>query len=317
MIVVLIILFFSIGNLTAQEFTEPEDSTWNLFEYDQDSLTYESDYQIDYSLGWFPTPVKDYNNLSFYFTGGWLIDLARGINSASWIKTANPYTRTNPFEEDEGNFKKTFSNDQLDYAPSRYLVNLGFDYRYAMSFPLILKFYGDVMFTKGILYSADYQKYFTSWSGERKQIKEVGVLTLYEVAARGGIGFEIPIYGAYMQMDKEYFSNTYYFSAGVSMSYPFYQEGTQYLQIATNKDHIRYNNGRDTLRLISEQKLATLTPYRYYLDLGLGLEFEGSGDGAAFEIYCGLPLNSVLNDAYWGQILFGIKISIRLKNLFN
>lgn len=315
-IVLALALFFANDFCLARQTGEPADSVWNLFEFDEDSLAFE--YELDFykSLGWFPTPFSNYYNFSIYYNGGYNYSLAHGISSSSWLPTKFLYSQGNPLKDGEGDIKKTFSNENLSSAIKSGYFCIGLDFRRAMPFPAFLRISGEALFTTTLLYSVDNEKHFINWKGERKKIKEVGTIHLYDVSLRGSVGFEFPVYGAYIKMDDDYLCNSYYLYSGFSAARPFYTKGTQFLQIATSKEEIRYINGRDTLRLVSDEKFKTMNPNRYFIDIGIGLDIEATGFGAQFELIASFPTNSILSDAYWGQLLFGFKTSLRIKNFF-
>lgn len=312
---ILLLIIFSPVFLQSQ--TEEPDSLWNLYNLDPNETPFEENFKVFYSTGWFPTPNPKYFNYSIYFLGGSVIDLGRNINSSSWVNTGGSYSPKSPFEEQEGSMKKTFSNDELSSELTRSLVQTGFDFRFGVGLPVLIRLSGEFMFTGSLLYSAEYTKSFLNRKAVLTPLKEVNVIRLYEASVKAGAGIELPIYGIYADLNGETVSHNYYLYAGYSYALPFHSSVVQFKQIATYKEQIRYQNGRDTVRLMSEQRLAALNSTRAYIDLGLGMEFEFSGTGLSFEVLFGAPLTSVIKDDWWGQLLFGIKISVRLKNLFN
>ena len=109
----------------------------------------------------------------------------------------------------------------------------------------------------------------------------------------------------------------YYIYSGISASYTLSSKGTQYAQIANAKDIIRYNNGLDTINLKSNTSFSELNRFRYYLDIGIGWDFEASKVGLKYELFFSVPLSSVLKDTEWNQYKVGLNLSLYLQWLFN
>lgn len=294
------------------------DSTLNLEELDLSELEemdIESDLEemIKFSKGYFPSALGWNLNLDFFYAPGDNYDVADDIEPYGFVKTAFPYSGSNPLKPKGRTIMKENEKDlEEDRYPMTSFESLGLRLQLTLPLPLIFNFGFSLDFSDGLLFSLDKTKQFLSRDGELKDLKEAGIVYHEELLLSSRMGFKVPIYGAFFETDDEKVSSIYFLYLGGTGSFVLDHNTTQYLQIANYKNELRYPNGRDTVRLISEKEISGME-CRNYLDVGLGWQTEVNKIGLGLEIMYSYPLKSVLHNTDWYQ--HRIQVSMVLKFL--
>jgi hypothetical protein len=298
------------------------DSTLNLEELDMSDLEdmeNDSDFmkEFDYSRGYFPSAIGWHTNISAFYSVGDVFDAADRISPSCFVKTAFPFSGSNPLNNDDRRISKNNEIDNYERAyPENSLSRLGLGFHLSLPLPIILDAGISVDFNDGMIFFSDKTKNYLSREGKIKQLKEAGIVYLDELFLSGNIGAKIPIYGGFFSLDDNYGSSIYYLYCGYTAGYVLRSEATQFLQIANAKSDLRYSNGKDTLRLISEERLTGLNKRREYLDIAFGWESEFNSIGLGLEARYSYPLTSAINEEKWLQHRFEIKFSIKFLGFF-
>ncbi len=267
------------------------------------------------SYGWFPEPGSgwSYGLCSSLNFREW--DVVHNLRSSGLFPSSTPYNAESPFSGDEDRIKKKFSSDDAsDEFPSEgYSADGIYLMQNIPTVSAILKLSVLYDYSRTRLYAVDESRSFLSEFGRPSSYKEVTVLFANHHSLSAGAALMIPVYGAFLQSEAASISSFYYLNIGAQGSYMFLNENTQYTQIATHKDELRFLNGTDTLTFIDKQPLSTAKSFRWYVDLALGWKVGIlGGPEFCFELYGLLPQSSVLSDAEWKQYRFGARIAIGL-----
>lgn len=300
--------------LAAQRPTE--DSTWLLDTLDEKNYPLVEPKDIKYSYGWFPEIIKPFFSI-YVCTGAmntW--DEARGINSKSLFAPASGgFNSDISLDNTERTIKKPFSlNDEDVYPTTSYFsIYAGFETR-LMKWAYV---YGNLGYLSNcsILASNDYSKSYLGRNGGKVDVKEANIIYLNEKGLYYGIGLSIPFYGAFLSAGDN-IASLYCLNLGLGGAYKFSSRATQYLQLANNKDEVRFKNGTDTLRLIDEATLPNINRSRFFVEIGLSMKSVMSKALMDFGFVYALPLTRVLDDANWKQHGFRIYVSIGYSNVF-
>ncbi|OGU95024.1 MAG: hypothetical protein A2220_09685 [Ignavibacteria bacterium RIFOXYA2_FULL_35_10] len=316
--ILLIIFLFTNSCLVYAQEDLPPDSTINLEELNPDEFVYTPDYEIKASYGWFPVPVDNYFNLSLEWMGGDISDLASWISPSGFVKTKFPYTGNNPLSGDEREIMR--ANENLEVEDEEYPetdnLGIGFHAIFNIKLPLIFRIHTTLSFNEGMLFSLDETKSYLNYNGNKNPFKEASIVYQDEIMLNAGIDCLIPFYGAFAKLEVP-IQTYYYLSFGINFGYTISSLTTQYSQIVDAKDFLRYNNGQDTVHLITERTLSDLNYSRYHANIGLGFEFDIARIGFGMEFYVSVPLNSVVKDALWKQYVYGLKTNINFMGLFD
>ncbi len=296
----------------------PTDSTLNLEELNPDEFVYTPDYEIHASYGWFPVPVDNYFNIAFEYMFGDVSDLASRISPSGFVKTKFPYTGNNPLSGDEREIKRAYENLEVEEEeyPETDNWSIGFHALFNTKLPVLFRIHTTLSFNEGMLFSLDETKSYLNYNGNKNQFKEASIVYQDEIMFNAGINCLIPFYGAFAKLEVP-IQTYYYLSFGINFGYPISSRTTQYSQIVDAKDFLRYNNGQDTVHLITEKTLSDLNYSRYHANVGLGFEFDVARIGFGMEFYVSVPLNSVVKDALWKQYIYGLKMNINFLGFFD
>ncbi len=293
-----------------------EDSTWLLDTLDEKNNTLVQPKDIKYSYGWFPEIIKPFYStyLSIGSLNTW--DAASGITSKSLFSpTRGGFNSDISLDKDERTIKKPFQlNDEDAYPTTSYFALFaGFETR-------LFKWaygYGNLGYQSNcsLLSSNDYTKSYLGRNGGKVDVKEANIIYLNEKGLYYGAGLSIPFYGAYLSAGEN-IASVYCLNVGLGGAYKFSSKATQYLQLANNKDEVRFKNGTDTLRLIDESTLANINRNRFFCEIGLSMKYFIPQGYTDFGVVYALPLTRVLDDANWKQHSFRIYISFGYSNVF-
>lgn len=274
----------------------------------------EVDYKMDfyYSSGWFARPQKHFWGIVFDYSSGWVINDANNIMAPDFVPVLNGFNSKNPLKRKERRVYKPNSNSKYSNYPSATMMKYGFELFYSYSLPLILNLGVDYSYQRSLLYSVDNTKQFIDNSGKLRNIKEANIIYLRERNFELSVGAYIPIYGAFGKMDETSILTYNYLYLGYRRALPFYSRADQYVQLANNKKSLRYENGQDTLRLLSNYRFQNTTTERDYLELAIGWTAGGIRSGAVFELGYLYPLTDVIKGTPWRQhqITFSIKLMV-------
>lgn len=297
-------------------FAEDDDFS-KLKELDLENLELKiENIEIYKSTGMFPADRFGNYNYSFFIDLAYNFNIASNLRSKYLVETKYPFTGRSGLNDDERKIKKAFSFAEEEEYPEPYFSNIGLSAEVSTGIPLILKFNFAISWANSLINSIDNSKYYINKFGELKQLKEACIYYLDETLLNLGIGFLIPIYGAYFEGLGQKTSSIYYLYTGFNYKYPLKSQSIQFYQIANAKDDIRYSNGIDTMVVYSKSYAKGINLNRYNLELGLGYDFKAMNYGLFLQIFVNYQLNSFLVDANWHQYQFGLKFGLPLRGYF-
>ncbi len=301
----------------AQEEAKP-DSSYNLDDLDfgdLDSITVDEFENFYYSSGYFPMPIPDHWTLEFLFPVSFMIEQAKNINPPDFVNVGLPFSAKNHLDLEEREIRQPDHRSKNKHTfPLSEAWGLGFRLNYSTILPVIFETRLSFDWYKSLLMTPAKKYHFLRPDGSRKKVKETGIMFLNEKAITASLGINFPIYGAFLRYEQS-LASYYQLHLGVTQVYNVYSKATQYMQINKPKNYLRYRNGRDTMRLVSEKKLPGINNPRYYLDIGLGWDFEADGAGLSASIIYSYPITYVLSTARWRNHLITINLGIQLSVL--
>lgn len=301
---ILICSLFCFNNyLSAQE------REWKPKSFDSLGVDSEIDYldedesnALVYSSGYFPIPMSWQFTVGLMFQGDFLINSANNILPTGLVKTNRPYSASYSREDDYLIFKEKFSDDEESASLSNEAYCLGLDYKLTpnIGLPVIFRANTLITWTTALLYSEDNSKSYLDYNNNQKNYLEIGNILLEETMLEVNAGLSIPIYGVFINPPVD-LSSTYSLYVGFHLAEVLTSSATQYLQIGDVKEKLRYENGLDTVNLISQIELPTLLKSRTGIEIGLSTNLDIQGYGALFELKALFPSQSILTDERWKQ----------------
>lgn len=275
------------------------DSLWNLEDLNPDDFDFTEDFPMTYSKGWFPRPLKTTFGLGLSYAGGSVYDAASKIRSNSFVQTYNGFQGGYGFKSEQEQIKKQNSDDFEDEYPAQDLWDLGFTGFFSSKY-LMLEAKANYCRSHSILSSIDDTRSFLNLAGYKQKFNEGAVVHLADHNIRLSLGLTIPIWGAFV-FESFSISSYYYIQAGIAWEYPLSSSATQYFQILDAKDDLRYGNGSDTVRVMHDVKLKSLSDVRQSFEIAIGNITDFNVIGLEYSIRYSYMLNSVLTDAVWKQ----------------
>ena len=264
---------------------------------------------------WFPAPEDPFYNITLIYQNGFLYDKANDVYPLDFVSVGQPFTNKYPWENKNRKVYESFKvSDYEDSYPERSYNTVGFDFRYGYYLPFSLRLQSVVTFTEGLLFSYRNDRHYLNKNGDKERIEELTTAYLDEILLTGGVGIEIPLWG--WMIDPVRAGNYYYLYSDIKYSFPLSSELTQYHQILSARNRIRYENGRDTVEVLSEIEMDNLINDRLHIEAGLGVNLDVERFGFKFELFFNAPLRSVIKDELWMQYAVGMKIGIHFWGLF-
>lgn len=291
--------------------TIPADSTLDLNTIIRDSVVdLGTDYEMRYSYGWFPMPFPGDFNLEILFGDGDIFDSAFDIRPKDFAPGGHFYGGNDPTHDDEREIKYAYTKEgcEDEYPETDYESYL-LEFRFSTYFPALINLKAGISLREGILFAKHPKKPFVKPDGSVELFREYGIAHLDEVMFDYGAGFIIPFYGAFID-EFVPVSSFYYIYLGYQGSYPLQSRLTEFVQIGNHKEYLRFDNGRDTVRLRNKITMSQLEYNRHFIDIGLGMEASASNIGTRWELFMKVPVNSVIRDEEWKQYVVGFKFTL-------
>jgi hypothetical protein len=183
----------------------------------------------------------------------------------------------------------------------------------------MLRFGARYAFQGTVLFSSNPDFRFRSTNtAETLSLAElVNTLLVEERKVEGLAGIKIPIYGVFADLIDQRVSSYYYLALAASGSYSFWHNATQYAQILTENNQLRFPNGTDTTQRWNAP-LTNFNQTRINVDVALGWALSGEvalgsidiGLAAMMEAFCTIPTGTVVSGVEWRQYVVGGRFSI-------
>jgi hypothetical protein len=292
-----------------------QDSVWNLDDLKVEDYDFTPDFQVEFSKGWFPSPLVNSWGIGIMYESGDLFDVADNIRSNSFHPTLNAFKSGNDFTSDELKIKKANSKDFEDDYPLDSYYALGI---YSVLSTKYLTFTGTLAYARtfDIISSIDESRSYLGLGGIKKKFKETSFINLSEYSLRTGVGINIPVYGAFLK-EMTYIGSYYYLSAAINADIAWSSSADQYFQIMNEKDILRYKNGSDTVQVMNDAVLSNLNRTKLSIEIGIGQTIITNFVGLNYEIKYTYPLTSIVNDADWKRHYLSISVKLYYNELFD
>ena len=160
---------------------------------------------------------------------------------------------------------------------------------------------------KSRLFYLDKSKHYLDYYGNLCAIEELNVLYLNQHFIGLNPHIKLSLWGANMGFKNYNIGSVYYLNLGLDLSYSVQSRFTQYSQIVSDKNNIRYNNGKDTLNVIDNKYLENINPFRSVGHIGFGIGTTILMMKFDFEIFYKRQLNNVIKDGDWKNHGWGIR----------
>lgn len=287
------------------------DTTWDDLGLDPEGFKFDEEIFGHVSTGWFPQAYSAYTlSLSSHLFAD-VYDHAPGIRPRAFRPTTSPFTQSNPYRSDEREILQPNSDEEEDDGyPTTGLQDYSISFLYNLPMPAVLRVNAGLQISEGLLFSSDNSRSYLTIGGAKQQFKEVGVAHLKQYSLVGTGGIVIPVYGGFIKNEGATFASYYYLYGGYSFAYAVSSKGTQYSQIASAKDQIRYGNGGDTVTLINKDRFEGLNRLREAIEVGIGWNVAFESGAFGVELFASLPRTSVLDDVEWKQYFVGFRVSL-------
>jgi hypothetical protein len=87
------------------------------------------------------------------------------------------------------------------------------------------------------------------------------------------------------------------------------------MQIVNAKSMLRYDNGRDTIRLISEAEMNVINKHRNYIDIGVGVDADVFGVGGYFELTYSIQTDEIISGVPWKRNTLSLRMGLHILEL--
>jgi hypothetical protein len=302
----------ALASTAARAQDDDTDTTWDDLGLDPEGFKLDDDIFGHVSTGWFPQPYTAFTfsvSGPFFYQDVW--DHAPGIRPRGFRPTTEPFSDSNPYDSDEREILQPNSEEEEDDGyPTTEFQDYSVNFLYNLPFPMVLRANAGVQISDGLLFSNDNSRSYLTIGGAKQQFKEVGVAHLKQYSLVGTGGIVIPVYGGFIKNESTVLASYYYIYGGYSLAYAVSSKGTQYSQIASAKDQIRYGNGADTVTLIYQSKFEGLNRLREAIEVGIGWNLAFDDVAMGMEAFVSLPRTSVLDDVECKQYFAGFRISL-------
>ncbi len=280
-----------------------------------DSFSAESDF-VNMSSGWFPRigafRAIDFVGASSSFWNDGIFLLQPNISgtifnvpnltfSGSTSYSIDDRIPLLPFsmeESDEDVREQDFSTTSLRVRHS--IPELG----------IILRFGLGITYVNRMLFAVDKTKTFLNMQGALDEFQELHAINIDETELISHISFEVPIYGASMDLFGQNSYSYYSLLAGINSMYVLDSEFLHQSYIVKGQHAIRYPSGSNILTLQKRSYMNDIQRLRLGIEAGLGWQFgfEPFHIGAeGFMIY---PLNSLLKNHQLQTMILSIRTYI-------
>ncbi len=323
------------GGSTPPDSTEFEFDDWTLDSLDQEDFeAIERDGGmgiVHVSRGVLPKPSPGASiELVLPLPFSNVHDRATGLRSPAVRETSEPFDWHDPYNcgffdyfiddlglgeffggcQERTILQKNSDEPVEDGYPLRDFSEFGLRLSYNLPFPTIVQ--ADLRYrkTSSMLFSEDTSRAYLSYDGAMVPFREIGVLNYTSHNISGGVGLQIPFYGAFVTTELLMIGSYYYLYGGIGADYALANRLLQYTQIADAKDVIRYNNRQDTATLIRTNNPEGFRRLRTNLEGAIGWRVLGEILTFGVEAYVSVPSESLLEEGEWRAYYAGLRLSL-------
>lgn len=292
----------------------------------QDTTTFDpenplgNDFLRHSSRGWFPSPFAAHS-IFLWSSINIPLNFADNVRFPALPATTNPFTLTSPYSDDDKRkpFKVGFKKEREGDYPKSYDGSIGILYELSVPIPVMLRVGARYAWQGTVLFSSTSAgRFLPSNTAETlEQVQIVNNLLVEERRAEGLAGIKIPIYGAFADLLDQRVASYYYLSLSALGSYAFWQNTTQYAQILTTDDKLRFPNRTDTTQRWNAP-MPNFNQTRINIDVALGWGVSGeiaigsidAGLASLIEVYCTIPTATVVQGVEWRQYSIGARLTV-------
>jgi hypothetical protein len=272
------------------------------------------------SRGWFPIPFAAHS-IFLWSSINIPLNFADNVRFPSLPATTNPFTLTNPYSDNDKRkpFKIGSKTDREGDYPQHYYDGIGILYELSIPIPLMLRLGARYAWQGTVFFSSNSAgRFLPSNAAETlESVQIVNNVLIEERRAEGLAGIKIPIYGAFADLLDQRIASYYYLSLSALGSYAFWQNTTQYAQILTSDDKLRFPNRTDTTQRWNAS-MPNFNQTRINIDVAFGWGISGeiaigsidAGLASLMEIYCTIPTTTLVQGVEWRQYSIGARLTV-------
>ena len=266
-----------------------------------DSFAVESDF-LNMSIGWFPKigafRAIDFTGSSSSFWNDGVFHMSSDIpgsifnvpnlifsgNSVYSIDDRIPLLPFSMEESDEELHEQDFSTTYLRLRQS--IPQLG----------IIMRIGLGITFVNRMFFAQDRSKQFLNMQGSLSELHELHEVSIDETELISHLSFELPIYGASMELFGQNSYSYYSFFAGINSMYVLDSDFLHQSFIVKGQDAIRYPSGSNVLTIQQRSYMNEIQRLRLGIETGLGWQFGFDPFHLGIEGFLIYPLNSILKN---------------------
>ena len=280
-----------------------------------DSFMVESDI-VNMSAGWFPR-VGTFRSIELSGSDG-LIFLDGMFHQHSNISgdvfgmSGLTFNKNTDYSIDDRIPLQPFSSEETDedFIEQAYSTQY---LRTRFSIPelgMILRIGLGIRFVNSMLFAEDNSKSYLTLQNSLAPLHELHAISLDETELMSHLSFELPFYGASLDLLGQQSYSFYSLFGGMNVNYVLESNLTHQSIIMQGRDEIRYPSGSNILTLQKRSFMQEIERIRMSIETGLGWEFGFGPLHLGFEGYVLIPLNSILKNHEWNTIFIGLRSSV-------
>ena len=279
-----------------------------------DSFMVESDI-VNMSAGWFPR-VGTFRSIEFSGSEG-LIFHDGMFHQQSMIPgeivgmSGLLFDKTYNYSIDDRIPLQPFSSEETDedFIEQEYSTQY---VRTRFSIPemgMLIRIGLGIRFVNSMLFAEDNSKSYVNFQNSLSPLYELHSISLDETELMNHVSFELPLYGASLDLLGQQSYSFYSLFGGMNLNYVLESNLTHQSIIMQGRDEIRYPSGSNILTLQKRSFMQEIERIRMSIETGLGWEFGFGPLHLGFEGYVLMPLNSIVKNHEWNTVFIGLRSS--------
>lgn len=264
-----------------------------------DSFDIESDF-AGMSIGWFPR-IGVFRTIDFVDASSILwndgLFLMQSTIPGNMFNAPNlTFSGTTSYSIDDRIPLLPFSMDESDEdVREQDFSTRSLRVRYSIpELGLIMRIGLGITYVNRMLFAQDNSKVFLNMQGSFSELQELHAINIEETELISHLSFELPIYGASMEVFGQNSYSYYSLLAGFNSMYVLDSEFLHQSYIVRGQDAIRYPSGSNILTLQKRSYMNDIQRLRLGIEAGLGWQFGFEPFHFGVEGFMIYPLNSLL-----------------------
>lgn len=279
-----------------------------------DSFKVESDI-VTMSAGWFPR-VGTFRSIEFSGSEGLIFHdgmfhRQSNISGSAFGMSGLTFTDRTDYSNDDRIALQAFSSEESGDDPIEQEYSTTY-LRTRFSIPefgMLLRIGLGIRFVNSMLFAEDNSKSYLTLQNTLSPLHELHVISLDETELMNHLSFELPFYGASLDLLGQQSYSYYSFFGGMNLNYVLESNLNHQSIIMQGRDEIRYPSGSNVITLQNRSFMREIERIRLSIETGLGWQFGFGPVHFGFEGYILMPLNSILKNHEWNTIFIGLRSS--------